>query len=265
MKKIQVTYTEPGGIIWKLLPDEASNYLVIESRDGKLRKIMLSALNISSGAFIFKNEALPKPWWMGLKAVGHNKIILQGYKESNSPEPKGIYVFDLLTGLLLWQNEELNFYSFLNPERIGLVTLGTDQNSVLEVNSVTGKRITETTKNDYVHLVEEQTNKLFPLIYIEDNPHYNTIAGFIGQEQKYKCVGPIEYLEYGSSIIVSFYIQDNKKFTNILLLIDEEGNCLFKDILMDESDGVGMASFFVCKNKLIYIKNKTSIALAELI
>jgi len=227
LKKIAVTYKEPGGIIWKILPDENGDYLVIESRDGERRRTMLSALKLSNNNFLYIIDKLPKPWWIGLKAVEDTKIILQGYKESNSPEPKGFYVFDIETGKLL-QTEEEEIYDAPS----------------------------DTTKNSV---------SFFPLLYNEDNAHYKTIHGFLEKNHGYKGVGPLEYLEFGTTILISFYIQSGKKYTNMLLVIDEEGTILLTDKLIEAADGVGMATFYICKNKLIYIKNKTSIALAEMI
>ena len=227
MKKITVTYKEPGGLIWKILPDEKGEYLVVESRDGERRKTFLSTLKLSDTTILYTIDQLPKPWWIGLKAVEKTTIILQGYKESNSPEPKGFYVFDLGNGKLLKTEEEEIYNVPSNQELI--------------------------------------SSTVFPLLYNEDNSHYKTIHNFVENNYEYKVIGPIEYLEYRHIVLISFYIRENKKMTNILLVIDEEGNVLLTDKLIEGAEGVGMSTFFICKNKLIYIKNKTSIALAEIL
>lgn len=227
MKKIAVTYKEPGGIIWKILPDETGNYLVIESRDGERRRTLLSTLTVYDNQFLYTIDKLPKPWWIGLKAVEDAKIILQGYKESNSPEPKGFYIFEIKTGELVQTEEEEIYDSPTNTNK--------------------------------------KSESLFPILYNEDNIHYKTIHDFLEQNYEYKALGPLEYMEYGNFILISFYIHSTIKITNILLVIDEEGNVVLTDKLIEGADGIGMATFFICKNKLIYIKNKTSIALAEMI
>ena len=265
MKKIQITYLEPGGIIWKIIPDNTHNYLVVESRDGKLRKIILSALDISKEKMVFKNEQLPIPWWLGLKAVGYNAIILQGYKESNSPEPKGVYVFELTSGKLLWQKEDFNFYSFVDKERLSLMTLGNEQISFFEVGLLNGSILKESSEIGTNEIVAPLSVQSFPLLYNEDNLHYKTIVDFLKTEFDYACVGPLEYLEFEKYIVISFYIKENNKFTNMLVVLDENGECICKDTLMEGAEGVGMASFFICSNKLIYVKNKSSIGLIDLL
>jgi hypothetical protein len=265
LKKILVHYKTPGGIIWKVLPDENGNYMAVESRDGEKRNTMLSVVNLFDNNFLFTIDRLPKPWWLSLKAVGYGKIILQGYKESNNPETKGLYVFDLLTGKLLWQEEEELFYSFSDNETMLLSFVKEDQETFQKVVSASGKIIEEVVTIEEKENVATQTSSVFPLLYTEDNIHYKTIADFLYQNYEYKSVGPLEYLEYRTNMLVSFYIRENKKLTNILLVIEEEGNCLLQDTLMEGADGIGMSSFFVCRNKLIYIKNKVSIALAELL
>jgi hypothetical protein len=226
LKKAEVIYKEPGGIIWKILPDEAGNSLVIESRDGERRKTMLSVLDLSDNNLLYSTSDLPKPWWIGLIEVKGNKIIFQGYKESNSPEPKGFYIFDLLSGKLL-QAEEEQIYESKD--------------------------------------IREDQKSVFPLLYNIDNVHYSTIVEFLKKNHGHLCYGPLEYLEFGNNVLISFYIQENKKITNLLLVIDEEGNIVLNDRLAEGAEGVGLATFFICKNKLIYIKNKTSIGLVDML
>jgi hypothetical protein len=264
LKKIPVNYKTPGGIVWKVLPDEKGNYLVVESRDGEKRKVLLSALNLLDNNFLFTLDQLPKPWWLALKAVGHGKIILQGYKDSNNPETKGLYVFDLLTGKLLWQEEEKLFYSFFDEETMLLSFVKDDREAIQKVVANNGKVKEETVLTEDSEK-ERSTFSVFPLLYTEDNIHYATIADFLYQNYGHKSSGPLEYLEYKTDMFISFYIREDKKLTNILLVIDEEGNLLLQDTLMDGAEGIGMSSFFICRNKLIYIKNKVSIALAELV
>ncbi len=227
LKEIVVTYKEPGGLIWKIIPDEKGAYLAIELRHAEHRKTALSVLSLSDNTLLYTIEQLPKPWWLGLVAIENNTIILQGYKESASPEPKGYYIFDLLTGILLDQKEE-DVYHAVSDIKSGAVSF-------------------------------------FPLLYNEDNAHYKTIVDFLKQHHGYNVCGPLEYLEYEKVVLISFYIQEDKKMTNILVVLDEEGTIVLKDTLIEGASGVGMATFFICNTKLIYIKNKTSIALAEMI
>ncbi len=265
MKKILVDYKTPGGIVWKVLPDEKGNYLAIESRDGEKRRVLLSVVSLVDNDFLFMLDQLPKPWWLALKAVGQGKIILQGYKDNNNPETKGLYVFDLLTGKLLWQDEEKLFYSFADKETMLLSFVKEDQETIQKVVANTGRIKEKTALIEDSEKVSQSTCSVFPLLYTEENIHYMTIADFLYQNFGHKLAGPLEYLEYKANMLFSFYIREDKKLTNILLVIDEEGNLLLRDTLIEGAEGIGMSSFFICQNKLIYIKNKVSIALAELL
>jgi len=263
LKKIEVTYKEVGGIVWKVLPDEEGRYLIVESRNAAKRKTILSTIDLSADSVLFSNEQLPKPWWVSLKAVGYNVIIFQGYKESNSPEPRGLYVFDKLTGILKWKEEIKIFISFSEKGTIWLRSTETEEAS--EVDCLTGKLLSTGNSNVLAENFSDSNHLRFPLLYNEDNAHYNTMADFINQHQSYRIIGPLEYLEYESNVLLSFYIKENNKLTNLLLVLNEEGEVLHKDRLMEGADGIGMSSFFICNTKLIYIKNKTSIGLAEMI
>ena len=265
MKKILVTYKIPGGIVWKILPDENGNYLVVESRDSEKRRTMFSVINLLKNDFQCTFDSLPKPWWVGLKAVGYEKAVVQIYKESNNPEMKGLYVIDLLNGKLLWHNDEKLFYTFENKEMMQVVMEKNDLVLLQTVLAESGKIVKETAMEEWKENSVISTVSIFPLLYSEENTYYKTMKDFIEQHYQYRCVGPLEYLEHKNNIFISFYILENDTLINILLVIDDEGNCLLHDRLMEGAAGIGMSSFFISNNKLIYIKNKTSIALAELI
>ncbi|HVD99188.1 MAG TPA: DUF4905 domain-containing protein [Cytophagaceae bacterium] len=260
MKKTAITYHTPGGILWKVLPDESCQYLVIESRDGEKRKTLFSVLSLEKEKFLVKEIPAAKSWWIGLKAVGQGKIVFQGYKELQTPEPMGVYVSDLHTGKLCWKEEEKLFYAFAENTLL-LTTIEDGKTVFYSADPENGKMKTIAEESVPVDSARE-TSMLFPLLYDEDNAHYKTIVGFL-QQNDVKPSGPIEYLEYQSYVLIAFYVQEGKKWKNILWALDEEGELVLNEQL-SEGEGIGMSSFFICGKKLIYIKDKTSLALVEL-
>ncbi len=263
MEKITVRYHEPGGIIWKVLPDEEGKLLVIESRDSTLRKTSWGVVALSDGAFLLKGVPAPKPWWIGLKAVISGKAIFQGYKESQSPEPKGVYAMDLRSGKISWQDEEKSVHSFGASGTV-LLSLRQEEDEALYVMEVsTGKERKSGEQEAFRNATPPETMSVFPLLYTEENSHYPTLSVFL-EEQGYKNTGPVEYLEYNAYIFISFYIQEGKKVINLLMVLKEDGTIVLQERLTEGTDGVGMASFFICHQTLIYIKNKISLALVRL-
>ena len=263
MKKIQVRYREPGGIIWKVLPDEEGKNLVIESRDAERRRTLVAVLSLIKEDFLVKEIPAPKPWWIGLKAAAAGTIVLQGYKESKSPEPLGVYVLDIKTGIITWKDEEKTFHS-LRENTLLLSAKEEDQPVWQYADLATGKVLGTVSEETISGEHSPETSSVFPLLYTEENIHYKTICEFI-QQNGYANTGPVEYLEYAGKLLLSFYLREGKKMINILFVVDEEGEILLEDKLTEGAEGIGMAAFFICNKKLIYIKNKTSIALADIV
>lgn len=263
MKKTEVHYLQPGGIIWKVLPDDQCQYLVIESRDSVKRKTLWSVVALEKETLLLEGIPAPKPWWIGIKAAVSGKVIFQGYKESQTPEIKGVYVMDGTTGRESWKEEEKVFHSFSGKDKIVLQAKEQEQTLLYEADLQSGKIIRQLKEEDYTEISLPETGIVFPLLYTEENIHYKTIAGFL-EHNKYKALGPIEYLEHEDKIMVSFYIQEGKTLINIVWLVNEDGETLLEDRMAEGTEGVGMASFFLMNERLIYIKDKTKIALALL-
>jgi hypothetical protein len=107
--------------------------------------------------------------------------------------------------------------------------------------------------------------------YLRNSSHYNTenkflgkIAGFVFALSNKQPEGPMDYLEYKGKIIVSFYTKEGEKLVNYLLVVNEEGNILLLDQIGTEISGIGLDTFFLYKDLLIFIKNKKELVIFEL-
>jgi len=244
---LQISYLDFKALIWKVLPAK-NGHLCLELRDGDLRKTMLALVNVEERALVYQLDKLPKPWWIGLKAVHDDSIVLQSYKDSKSPVPMGVFVLSFSTGELIWKNEQATFKGF---DLDGRVMVEHEQENV--------------TQEPFKEFTEEANNSLkFPLLHTEESTHYPIMAEFILDTFGHKCAGPIDYLELENSVVMAYYYAEKKSYTQLLAVVDEEGKILLHETLMKEGQGIGTASFFLVNTHLIFVKNKTQLGFASL-
>jgi len=66
---------------------------------------------------MWQGNALPQKWWAGMEAVHGDTLFLHEYPVPSMPDHRKIFAVDIMTGRLLWANEELAF-SFAAGDRV---------------------------------------------------------------------------------------------------------------------------------------------------
>lgn len=115
-------------------------------------------------------------------------------------------------------------------------------------------------------LEEKEKNKLLklPFHYVEGSINFDKVADYVKQHCGDKCVKVIDYLQTQSAIAISYYIYDEEKLANFLLILDSEGEELEREKLGEGLEKVGMNTFFRINNYLITIKDKIELKIYKL-
>lgn len=252
------------GIVWKLLADPESSLLILESRDEETRQVNFAAIDLETQQQLWNSLSLKESWWAGLEEVKYGYVVLHGYKDIQNPEHQGIYVFDARTGKPVWENSEFAFFSLdeggliaydpLSPERV-----------YKRFNMKSGVLEQELTESDIVlQWNKRQSDSKFlqnPSHYTVESTYFEKIANFIKVFTGLKPETALDYLEYNSKIMVSFYSKVGEKMVNYLLVVDEEGEILYNETIGAELNGIGLDSFFLFKEQLIFVKNKKELVI----
>ena len=70
------------------------------------------------------------------------------------------------------------------------------------------------------------------------------------------AVKAVDYLEISNKIIISYYIYSDKSFQNYLLVTNRTREILLNDLIA-ETEGIGIDTFTVKSDTLLYVKNQT--------
>jgi hypothetical protein len=252
------------GNIWKLRIDAFANILVPEIRDGENRETGFAGIDLTTKKILWQGPDINEKWWIGLEEAKYGKVILHGYKDIQNPEHKGLIVLDSRSGKVLWKKEELSFYSTTHEAIIAYDMEETERRyKKIDINE--GKIIEEISESELTD--ERKSEESFvknSSHYRADNKYFEKIAGFAEAYIGKKPEQALDYLEYKEGIIVSFYAREEEKLVNYLMVVNEKGELIYNEPIDKDLKGVGIDTFFLYNDLLIFIKNKKELVIFEL-
>jgi hypothetical protein len=220
-----------------------NGFCVLEIRNEQKRSVSFSCMDLDSGNLLWKNICPEKTWWIGIVGIYEGYLILHKYSTNSKPEPEGILILDIINGNLTQKISDWAFVNLVNGE---LCVYHIQNNQpVFETHIL--KEI-NFKKNDL-------NQNLKTIHYPEDSPHFPTIYKFLYRLLNIDAVKAVDYLEISNKIIISYYIYSNKLFQNYLLVTNRERQILLHDLIA-ETEGIGIDTFSVQSDTLLYVKNE---------
>lgn len=254
--------------IWKILPDERNNGLILELRDPEERTADFVSIGLSPCEKRWQGLQTEESWWLGLESVKDGRLFLHGYKNAENPEHSGIFAYDTLNGKKIWENNTLSFrahaengilaassvegedYTLIDPPT-GKITGSLDEKSMYEaLSGIMRSKQTSGIQN--------------ALHFTGENQYFKKIADFVQDATGHQPVAAFDYMEFEKFLIISYYIYHNGKLKNYLRVIKEDGSPVLQEKLDENLNGVGMDTFFMFNGRLIFIKNKKELVIAQL-
>ena len=196
-------------------------------------------------------------WWVDLSATAHNIVLFTLYTDTTNPDRKSILACDLFDCKLIWWNNDFSLVSISSDQVLGVSSKFGTRNVALNLyTGVEGER-----SSSVVPPKEDITR---PQQYLADHSYFDTVKTFFSQKFNLIPITALEYLEYNSLIIVSFYVQENE-LTNYLFVISVEGDLLLKEKLDEHLKGIGLDTFFIFSGCVFFVKNKVELVSYKII
>ena len=242
------------GTIWNILADANSNRLFLEVRDVDQKKVSFSALNLQNYAWLWKDVVLEEPWWVSMSAIAGDKLLLTVYTDTNNPDKKTLLVFDVLKQEIAWWRNGFSVSASNTRNVKGIDARFPAREIILDL--FTGAEVRDV---DF-HLEYSQN---FPVIrpfqYEEGTAHFKTVRDFLVSRLHIEPVATMDYLEQGRLILMSVFVKENE-LANFLYGFSSDGEVIFKETLGENLKGVGLETFFIYSDHLIFVKNKRELA-----
>jgi Domain of unknown function (DUF4905) len=220
-----------------------NNFCVIETRNEDKRTVSFSCINLLTGNILWNNIAPEKSWWLGIVGIYEGYLILHKYSSNSKPEPEGVLILDIINGNTILI---INDWAFVDLVDCKL--------SVYKIQN--NQPVFETHFLEHILPKNEELNLNTKTIhYPEDSPHFPTIYKFLYRLLNVDAVKAVDYLEISNKIIISYYIYRENLFQNYLLVTNREREILLHDFIA-ETEGIGIDTFTVQSDTLLYVKNE---------
>jgi hypothetical protein len=246
--------------VWRIFPEPETGKLFAELRDGELRKVKIVCLEVKKPGVLWEVDV--KSWWSGIVYVSGKWVILNNYKDPRMPEPVGFTVISAENGEVISNQPDLSFISADEKEIFAAQKSGasvkffayTPQSGILTETGEPGLATIS-----YLNPADAFLKP--PMVYLEDENYYQEVKEFL-TEKGFDPVKNIEYLEVGGKIIISFY--ESQVMDNLLCIFGDEGELIYKESSGQSEHGIGLGTFFVIKEDLIFVRDKKEIVILGL-
>ncbi|MCU0469917.1 MAG: DUF4905 domain-containing protein [Arcicella sp.] len=217
---------------------------VLEIRNEATRQVSFSALDLQQGKVLWENYQPLKSWWLGLVGLFDEYIIIHQYSSEQKPEPEGVLVIDVNSGTLVLNVADVCFHHYENNQ-LTVVKNSLFQTIPLDVQRQSNDSVVEIGKT-----LHESVQH-----YSEASPYFTTIFKFLYRLLGIEAQKAVDYLEISNKIIISYYIYRENLFHNYLLVTNREQKIILHEHIAT-TEGIGINTFTVQSDTLLYVKNE---------
>lgn len=232
------------GKIWNTTFSE--EYCVLEIRDELTRQVSFSGINLLTGNILWENIKPEKSWWLSLVEISDEYLFLHKYSSNQKPEAEELLVINVMSSETILKLENVTFYSY----KQNILTVSDLQSNFKSIKLGPPRKSNDSVEGILKILSEKISH------YPEDSSYFPTIYKFLYRLLNIDAVKAVDYLEISNKIIISYYIYRDKSFLNYLLVTNRSREILLNDLIA-ETEGIGIDTFTVKSDTLLYVKNQT--------
>ena len=236
----------PEELVWKVLIDTSSDWLLIEKRNLQTTQVSFDIFDLATKKFLAENIKMWESWWVSAVWIHQKKIVLSLYQEE-TPIGKGVFVYDIRTKAILWQNLDLNFFGADSQKSCIFLRKNLESSQAEAYHLSTGLPTKQNLSQD-----ENLLGYRLAALYPTESNFYQDLQNFLYQKTQQKTNLPIHYAETQGHICLGYGIEIEEKFAYFLLITDIAGNILLREQLSSYEG----TCFFVYQSYLVVLQVK---------
>lgn len=232
--------------------DPESSLWVIELRDAEQREVSFAVIDPDRLSLQWHRMVEGTDWWTSLTAFSGRHIYLHNYRYPEVPEPTDLLAVNVESGFLSWVLPNYLLVKKVNQELLEVATKQGDSFKHMHCDAATGtlRPLDETQVEPPEEIILKE-----PVRYIEGNTYFLPLAQFIAGATAGHMPVAIDYLEKRPYIIFSYYIYEQDKTVQYLLIVTDHKQKVLHEKLSEEREGTGRSTMMLKASTLVYLKN----------
>jgi hypothetical protein len=254
-KKLQKLFSHTfSQNIWRIIPDsdQHSNQWVIELRDISEKTVSFAVIDLELREILWESKPEGTDWWTSLTAFSHGRIFLHNYRYPEIPEPTDLLAISAETGAHLWALPNYLMVKSIDENTLEVATKSVNEFRYMACDAESGSLMSlktdDTRQTEEIILAE-------PVRYKEGNVYFDKLSSFISASTAGHIPLGIDYLEKRPYIIFSYYIYDQDKIVQYLLILTDRKELVLHEKLTEKRDGMGSSTMMLKASTLVFLKN----------
>lgn len=242
-----------GGVIWNSIPAGEGMCIILEIRDKDQRMVKFARWDCSKPDQGIEELELPNEWWSSLHTHQGDVLVFSRREDPINPALLSLWAFDWKTRTMLWEKSQCQF-----------VASAIEGVWVIESKEAGPRKMlldwrTGGPKEGSEFAAPANNRWLLPFHYIESDGHFETVQRFLKARHCKEALYGCDYCEWEGFIFISFYIADGDSLANFLMVVDADGEMKLFEKLESNLKAIGVSTFFIFENHLIFVKDKSAL------
>jgi hypothetical protein len=258
--------------VWRIKITDTDK-LFVETRDTEKMEAFFHSYDLLTGKRIFSGHQMSEKYWLGIESIVGDIVFFHRYTKPDMPGHRGIIAFDITTQQTLWEDDSLS-YLFVKGNLIYVYQERFEGRAFFTLDINTGKVVEELGNNpddinelqDVAERSIDYSNYIFPEKYFAENSNSTGVSIIEKETKDIDVTGDIEFIESNNLLIFNYHeTGGNKTLTNKIKAFDlSKGKELLNDILNKSANAFAPDSFFIYKNAIILLKEKTEVIVFQI-
>jgi hypothetical protein len=240
--------------IWRILPhpDPDINEWALELRESSEKKVSFAIIDLTIPELRWQVTPEAADWWTSLTAFSHQHIFLHNYRYPDLPQPTDLLTVSASDGGLLWALPNYVLVRTLGGDEVEVATQKGEKFQYANCDVYTGllTAASEEVKQTSPEIILKQ-----PVRYKEKNIYFEKLSSFLSEIVGISKPICIDYLDERPYMMFSYYIYEQEKIGQYLLIVTDKKEIVFHEQLSQGRDGVGESTMLMKNGILVYLKN----------
>ncbi|QRR01722.1 DUF4905 domain-containing protein [Dyadobacter sandarakinus] len=232
-------------------PDPAGNRWAIELRHIGAKSVSFAILDLDQQRLLWEKHLEGADWWSSLTAFAYNRIYIHQYRVPEVPEPSDLLCISGIDASELWV---LPRHILVSVHGAGLLEVAVKSGETFRKLACDPDTGATTPWEAGAQLEDAEVILKEPVRYKVRNAYFDRLAAFIEKVTGHKA-DAVDYLEKRPYIVFSYYIYEQEKSVQYLLIVNKKQELVLHERLSEERQGIGRSTMMLRGSTLVYLKN----------